>query len=251
MHGSFAEVVAAPLDQVALKPECLTFSEAAALPLAGTTCIQAFQQHGLTSGQRVLIIGASGGVGHLAVQVAKHMGANVAGVCSTDNVSFVKRCGASVVFDYRREHIFDNFATDAKTNGLFDLVLDCVSSADARDQAQGYPSKILEMTPRILTERPHNYVVLGGRTSDWALAALKRVTGFNFFRSGVELFWIIMPGATAALKLLHNMTENKGLRANVKMLPFNEDGVRQAFEALRGRRTVGKLVLDVKKSNEK
>ena len=69
LRGSFAEYVAAPLDQIAPKPAALSHVEAAALPLVGTTALQAFTQHNLRQAQRVLIIGASGGVGHVAVQV--------------------------------------------------------------------------------------------------------------------------------------------------------------------------------------
>jgi NADPH:quinone reductase-like Zn-dependent oxidoreductase len=65
MKGSMAEYCAPPLNQIARKPATLTHCQAAALPLVGTTCVQAFEEHGLRAGQRVLIIGASGGVGHV------------------------------------------------------------------------------------------------------------------------------------------------------------------------------------------
>eukprot|EP01052_Picozoa_sp_SAG31_P034431 SAG31_NODE_4024_length_3655_cov_1.557087_1_plen_231_part_00 len=180
LHGSFAEVVAAPVLQVAHKPASLTHVQAAALPLVGTTCIQAFQQHSLGSGQRLLVIGASGGVGHVAVQIAaRSFGAHVTAVCSGRNRDFVTECGASVVLDYTSEtDIFDQIKGECGRHGPWDVVLDCVNSADSRDQVQSYRNRMMYMQPPALARGggadSHNYVVLGGATGEWALSALKR-----------------------------------------------------------------------------
>eukprot|EP00282_Hemiselmis_andersenii_P040093 CAMPEP_0169432120 /NCGR_PEP_ID=MMETSP1042-20121227/3312_1 /TAXON_ID=464988 /ORGANISM="Hemiselmis andersenii, Strain CCMP1180" /LENGTH=221 /DNA_ID=CAMNT_0009542579 /DNA_START=116 /DNA_END=777 /DNA_ORIENTATION=+ len=101
--GSFCEYVSAPLDQVAKKPSSLSFSEAASLPLVGLTSVQALvHDNGLVSGQHLLLIGASGGVGHVALQVAKAVGASVTAVCSQRNAEFVQRLGADRVVDYTK-----------------------------------------------------------------------------------------------------------------------------------------------------
>lgn len=99
-HGAFAEYVAVSQGSLARKPANLTFEQAAAVPLAAITAIQGLRAGRLQAGQHVLIIGASGGIGTFAVQIAKHLGAEVTGVCSTDNIDLVFRLGADHVIDY-------------------------------------------------------------------------------------------------------------------------------------------------------
>jgi len=109
-HGAFAEYLAVPQGQLARKPMNLTFEQAAAVPLAAITAIQGLRAGGLQGGQHVLIIGASGGIGTFAVQIAKHLGAEVTGVCSTGNLDLVRRLGADHVIDYTTEDIFSGSA---------------------------------------------------------------------------------------------------------------------------------------------
>ncbi len=102
--GGFAEYACAHEDAWALKPASLSFEEAAALPMAGITALQGLRDTGkIQPGQRVLINGASGGVGTFAVQVAKHFGADVTAVCSTGKVNMVRSIGADHVIDYTQE----------------------------------------------------------------------------------------------------------------------------------------------------
>jgi len=245
LRGSLAEVVAAPLDQVARKPKELTFAEAAALPLVGTTALQACRQHGLREGQRVLVVGASGGVGHVAVQIAAAAGASVVGVCSGRNVDFVTGCGAAAVVDYSQDDCIARIAA----LGPYDLVLDCVSSADARDKAHSYLDRVRATGCVKAAEDgadAHNYVVFGGTTGQWVKAAVKRFTGLNLFKRGFEIFWIKMPFSAGVLSDLAAWAAEGKVKPTVNtVLPFTEAGVQQAFEALRGRRTAGKIVLDV------
>ena len=99
-RGAFAEFVAIPHRSLARKPATLTFAEAAAVPLAGVTALQGLRLGGLRSGQRVMIIGASGGVGTFAVQLARHQGAEVTAVCSRKNLPLVAELGAHHAIDY-------------------------------------------------------------------------------------------------------------------------------------------------------
>jgi len=116
--GSFAEFAAAREDKLALKPAKLSFEQAAAVPVSGMTALRGLTDVGrLQVGQRVLIVGASGGVGTYAVQIAKALGAEVTGVCSTSKLDLVRSIGADHVIDYTRE----DFATGEK---LYDLILD-------------------------------------------------------------------------------------------------------------------------------
>ncbi len=104
-HGAFAEYVAVPLANLARKPTNLTFEQAAAVPLGAITALQGLRAGGLQAGQHVLVIGASGGVGTFAVQIAKHLGAEVTGVCSAGNVDLVRHLGADHVIDYTSQDI--------------------------------------------------------------------------------------------------------------------------------------------------
>ncbi len=117
-EGSFAEYVCAKEDRLARKPRNLTFEEAAAVPISGVTALQAVRDAGeVTVGQKVLIIGAGGGVGSYTVQLAKAFGAEVTGVCSTGKMDLVRSLGADAVIDYTK----DLFPAGGK---LYDVILD-------------------------------------------------------------------------------------------------------------------------------
>jgi len=122
--GAFAEYAAVPENQLEPKPTRLSFEQAAAVPLAGSTALQGLRD--LRAGQRILINGASGGVGTFAVQLAKHLGADVTAVCSTRNVEMVYDLGANHVIDYTRH----DFAHDERT---YDLVFDLVGNRSLKD----------------------------------------------------------------------------------------------------------------------
>lgn len=117
--GSFAEFALANVDRLALVPETASVLDAGALGVAGVTALQAIEKAGVKD-QRVLINGASGGVGHLAVQVAQVYGASeVTGVCSGRNATWVSELGADRVIDYTSEDF---------TEGIYDVIIDCVGS---------------------------------------------------------------------------------------------------------------------------
>jgi NADPH:quinone reductase-like Zn-dependent oxidoreductase len=117
-EGSFAEFASTPEDKLVLKPARLSFEEAAAIPVSGVTALQALRDKGgVQAGQRVLVIGAGGGVGTFAVQLAKVSGAVVTGVCSGSKVDLVRSLGADHVIDYTRE----DFAAGADH---YDLIVD-------------------------------------------------------------------------------------------------------------------------------
>jgi NADPH:quinone reductase-like Zn-dependent oxidoreductase len=120
--GAFAEYVAVGEDRaLVLKPGNVTFEQAAAVPIAAVTALQALRKGQIRAGQKVLINGASGGVGTFAVQIAKSFGAEVTGVCSTRNVELVRSIGADHVVDYTKEDF-------TKGQQHYDLIVDIVGT---------------------------------------------------------------------------------------------------------------------------
>lgn len=148
-NGAFAEyVVRRETGAIALMPANVTFEEAAAVPVAAITALQALRDSGqLQAGQKVLINGASGGVGSYAVQIAKSMGAEVHGVNSTRNVELVLGLGADHVFDYKKENY-------TESEERYDLILDMVGNHSLLDN-----SKVMKPTGRL--------VQVGGPSGDW------------------------------------------------------------------------------------
>jgi NADPH:quinone reductase-like Zn-dependent oxidoreductase len=144
--GSYAEYVCAREDKLAYKPANLTFEQAAVVAICGLTALQGLRDHGrVEPEQKVLVIGASGGVGTFAVQIAKAFGAQVTGVCSTTKVDMVRSIGANHVIDYTR----DDFA---EGDQRYDLILDIGGNSS------------LSRLRRALTPKGA-LVIVGGETS--------------------------------------------------------------------------------------
>ncbi len=146
--GSFAEYACVKEDRLAFKPRGLSFVEAAAVPVAGLTALQGLRDKGrIRDGHNVLINGASGGVGTFAVQIARSLGAEVTGVCSTPNVDLVASLGAHDVIDYTRV----DYTTMPRR---YDLVLDMIGSRG------------LAFNRRIM-KPSGTYVMVGADMGDW------------------------------------------------------------------------------------
>jgi len=144
-NGSFAEFASAPAKKLVPKPPSLSFAQAAAVPISGMTALQAVRDVGkVQPGQQVLVIGAGGGVGSYAVQVAKAFGAEVTGVCSTAKTDLVRSLGADHVVDYSRE----DFTTQPRR---YDVILDTAGN------------RPLSQLSRVLTARG-TVVVVGAET---------------------------------------------------------------------------------------
>jgi NADPH:quinone reductase-like Zn-dependent oxidoreductase len=146
--GAFAEYATARQDKLAPKPANLTFEQAATVPTSGCTALQALRVGKVQRGQKVLIIGAAGGVGSFAVQIAKAFGALVTGVCSTTKVDLVRSIGADEVIDYTREDF-------AETGQRYDLILDIAGN------------RSVSHLRRALTPRGHLVIVGGEGGGRW------------------------------------------------------------------------------------
>jgi NADPH:quinone reductase-like Zn-dependent oxidoreductase len=156
--GSFAEYVCTNEDALVLKPARLTFEQAAAVPLAAFTALQGLRDKGqIQQGQKVLINGASGGVGTFAVQIAKSYGTEVTGVCSTRNLDMVRSIGADHVIDYTQE--------DFTQNGQrYDLIFDAVGNRSVSDfQRALSPNGICSVAGFTSLSRLFQVMLLGGK----------------------------------------------------------------------------------------
>jgi NADPH:quinone reductase-like Zn-dependent oxidoreductase len=133
--GGFAEYVSVPENALALKPANLTFEEAAAVPQAAVVALQGLRDQGqIQPGQKVLINGASGGIGTFAVQIAKFFGAEVTGVCGTRNLDMVRSIGADQVIDYTQEDFTQN-------EQRYDLILDIAAYRSISDYERALSPK--------------------------------------------------------------------------------------------------------------
>jgi NADPH:quinone reductase-like Zn-dependent oxidoreductase len=242
--GSFAEYVRAPTDFISHKPKNMSFAEACAIPLVGLTVLQAFEDNNLIAGQHVLVLGASGGTGNFAVQIAKIKGARVTAVCGSRNVDFVKNLGADeVIFYDRSEDFLEDLRGAISRHGLFDLVFDSVSSHDPRDASFAYESRIRNANPKMVTGM---YIFIGGLVADWALAHMKRFFGIDCFSKGRQLFWVRFPDSAKRLESLCQFCEANQLKVTIaNRMPFTEQGLQEAFRLQMSRRTVGKIVIEM------
>jgi 2-desacetyl-2-hydroxyethyl bacteriochlorophyllide A dehydrogenase len=156
--GGFAEYVRASEELLVLKPAKLTFEQAAAVPLAAFTALQGLRDKGqIQHGQKVLINGASGGVGTFAVQIAKSFGTEVTGVCSTRNLDMVRSIGADHVIDYTK----DDFTQNPQR---YDLIFDAVGNRSVSDLQHALsPNGICAVAGFTSLSRLFQIMLLGGK----------------------------------------------------------------------------------------
>lgn len=229
--GSLAEFTVADGGRIARKPKSLSFTQAAALPTAYLTSLQALRDHGgLTQGGRALIIGASGGCGLSGVQIARSLGASqVVGVCSSRNREMVERAGAHRVVDYNTENIEDLFG-GLPDDEKFDAVYDAATGSGAGEAYESASWRVLKKVGQ--------YVPINGNPMTWFW--------FMIGWQGSRKHLFITKANRADLDTIAGLVEEKALQPIIaKTLPFSEKGVEEGFGMLKGRRTVGKIVFDM------
>ncbi len=215
-HGkAYAEYAAAPANQLALKPQNISFEEAAASTLVALTAYQALVHNAnIQKGQNVLVHAASGGVGHIAVQIAKHLGAKVTGTSSLKNKDFVLSLGADSHIDY---HNFDW----KNANEEFDFVLDTIGG-DNIDHS-------LEVTKK------------GGSIISIPTGLNEEVTA-KAESKGVKGYFILVQSSGDDMKLIANLLESGSVKVHVSKT-FRFEQMREAHLEQETGRTVGKIVV--------
>jgi NADPH:quinone reductase-like Zn-dependent oxidoreductase len=221
--GCYAEYVAASESALAPKPDNLSFEEAAAVPVAALTALQAFRDKAaLKAGDRVLINGASGGVGAFAVQVAVALGGRVTAVTSTRNLELVRQLGAERVIDYTREDF-------ASRDEMYDVVFDVVPN-----RSFGTCSRVLVPTGIYVTTVPGaGSIVWGFLTSCAGLAGY-----------GKRCRWIVMKPNGPDLELLTPWMEQGTLTPLIDRL-YSFEEIPQAHAYSESGRARGKIVIRV------
>ncbi len=217
-RGGYAQYVAVKERLLCSIPADLSFEEAAALPLAGLTALQSLRDKGkITDGMRVLVNGASGGVGSFAVQIAKSFQTHVTGVCSGKNINFVRDLGADAVIDYETEDF-------TKTGNQFDIVLDAVAR-------KSFMSCYNILKPR------------GAYISTLPNLGLLLRQSLNPLFSR-KAFAIISRSKAGDLTFLGRLTEEGKLKVHLERV-YSLDEVVQSHKRMESGRVRGKLVLKV------
>lgn len=213
--GAFAEYLVVSPDACAKFPSTCSFEDMAATPIAGLTALQCLTTHGhVKAGEKVLINGASGGVGHFTVQIAKSLGAIVTGVCSERNVDFVKSLGADEVIAYDQENIHEH-------NDKYNLVIDTNGNLSHKD----------------LKRMGDRAIVIGFTTLKHTMKLSLRSSLSKF-----PLRQFTASANTKDLEVLANMIANKMIKVHIeKTFPF--DKIPAAIVYIEKMRTRGKVIM--------
>ncbi len=225
---SYAEWIALDEDVVAAKPAALSHDEAAGVPLAALTALQALRDLGkLQAGQRVLINGGSGGVGSFAVQLAKAMGAHITATCSTANVDFVRSLGAHEVIDYKTSDPLDAALSDhsAEQSQKFDVIFDAVMSFDFKRARRAL--------------KPRGHLIATSLNNDLIFSLLVR----NHFSSR-KTHLILVKSSGADLEYLTELAQKGELVSTIDSV-YSLEEIRTAHERSESGRTRGKLVIRI------
>lgn len=231
--GSLAEYVVADAGRVSKKPSSLSFEQAAAMPTAYLTGLQALRAGGISNRSKVLVIGASGGCGTAGVQISRALGAKeIVGVCSGRNVEMVRAQGADRVIDYTMQRLEDERAE-------YDVVYDTATSSGA---GEDYRDTAMAVLAPPQEGRRSQYVCINGKPMVW----LRYFLGWQ----ELDTQLVLTDANTNDLDLLSRMadgsapfgTTKKLLPVIFQVLPFEPSAIDDGFALLKSRRVVGKVV---------
>ena len=239
--GAFAEFIAIKEDDVAIKPTALTMAEAASIPLVGLTAWQVLiERANVKPGQKVLIHAGSGGVGTFAIQLAKHAGATVATTTSTDNVDLVRRLGADVVIDYKKEN-FANVLRD------YDVVLNSLDKVTLEKSL-----RVLKPGGQLISiSGPPDAAFARSVGASWVLrmvmGALSRGIRARAKRRQVQYSFLFMRADGGQLAKITSLIDKGVIRPVVdRVFPFAS--TKEAMAYVETGRAKGKVVVSVRES---
>jgi len=237
--GAFAEFISIREDDLALKPERLTMEEAASIPLVGLTAWQALIERGnLKKGQKVLIHAGSGGVGTFAIQLAKHVGATVATTTSSANADLVKRLGADVVIDYRKDD-FEKLLYD------YDVVLNSLDNETLKKSL-----RVLKPGGKLISiSGPPDPDFAREIGSPWILKPVMRVLSYRIRRAAkrrhVSYSFLFMRANGDQLREITALIDSQVVHPVMdRVFPF--ESTREAMAYLEKGRAKGKVVVKVR-----
>ena len=237
--GTFAEFIAMNETDVALKPKNLSMEEAASIPLVGLTAWQALvERAGLKRGQKVLIHAGSGGVGTFAIQLAKHLGATVATTTSTANVDLVKKLGADVIIDYKKDD-FERVLSD------YDVVLNSLG----KDTLEKSLNVLKPGGKLISVSGPPDAEFAKEIGSNWLLRQVIRLLSFGIRKKAgrhrVSYSFLFMRASGDQLTKITALIEAGNIRPVMdRVFPF--DATNEALAYVETGRSKGKVVVNVK-----
>jgi NADPH:quinone reductase-like Zn-dependent oxidoreductase len=236
--GTFAEFIAMNEDDVAIKPKTLTMEEAASVPLTGLTAWQALIERAhLKKGQKVLIHAGSGGVGTFAIQLAKHVGATVATTTSTANVDLVRRLGADVVVDYKKDD-FEKVLRD------YDVVVNSLGKETLEKSL-----RVLKSGGKLISiSGPPDRAFATDIGSGWLLRQLMGVLSYRIRRQArrhrVGYSFLFMKASGAQLREITSLIEAGSIRPVLdRIFPF--ESTEEALAYVETGRAKGKVVVKV------
>lgn len=234
--GAFAEFIAIKETSLAIKPKALTMEEAASIPLVGLTAWQALiEKANLKNGQKVFIQAGSGGVGTFAIQLAKHLGAFVATTTSTANVDWVKRLGADIVIDYKKDD-FENILHG------YDVVL---NSQDSETLAKSL--SVLKPGGKLISISGPPDPAFGEEIrAPWFVKSIMRLLSFGIRRkakrSNVSFSFLFMKANGGQLREITALIDSGAIRPVVdQVFPF--ESTRKAMDYVESGRAKGKVVI--------
>ena len=235
--GSWAEYCCLPEKQTLVKPEDYSFAEAASCAIGGKTAANGVVSASVSEGQSCLVIGASGGIGTIIIQILKKLGAKITGVCSSSNVELVRSLGAENIIDYTRAP-FEKQLEDR----LFDRVIDCVGGKDTEAQAL----KVLKKNGRFVTLCGPDKYIGDTNVGKWGMTKMMTYVAWRTLTSMIIGPRYIMAGMSSSIDPIQQYILNNSIKPTLdRILPFETDKVREGIAHVESHRAKGKVIISI------